>query len=382
LLGILLAPLFIVILFVLFIINPFYPVRIGYLRTDRLGHLSLNTELFLRRIQLGLICVDPIHLFICGPSVNYQLLKMIKRHLNILQFNKFTFLVIYQFFQYFRMTKFYIDLPMNSNEFYEFNNTSHQLKFTLDEEKFGRHELNKYGIKLHNDWFACVAARDFTYLENEYPGQKWDYHNYRNADINTFIPAIKYIIDQGGYVFRMGSVTNKKVNFNHKRFIDYSYRDRNDFMDIFLPSKCRFFLGTTGGICDLATTFNIPRASTNVVLWDLPFGVNSIYIPKKIKSRINNKYVTYIDVLNKYDGIYDGKIMQSNGHIFEDNTENEILELVIEIMENLDGKVSVNEEEQSMMENYFSIFTDEMKSFSIKNPIGKEFLKNNQDLFR
>ena len=92
------------------------------------------------------------------------------------------------------------------------------------------------GIDLDKDWFVVIYARDEAYLNetqsHQLPGG-WDYHNHRNADINSYHLAIQYILDQGGFVIRTGYKVKNKLDFIHPRVIDYANLCRNDFMDIF-----------------------------------------------------------------------------------------------------------------------------------------------------
>ena len=68
-----------------FIINLVYKVKIGFLYNERLGHLVLNTDLFLRRIQLGLIPNDVKYIFFVYNPANKQIVTMFKRVLTVIE---------------------------------------------------------------------------------------------------------------------------------------------------------------------------------------------------------------------------------------------------------------------------------------------------------
>jgi putative glycosyltransferase (TIGR04372 family) len=56
----------------------------------------------------------------------------------------------------------------------------------------------------------------------------------------------------------MGSVYAKKIYVRkNTKIIDYASKYRTDFGDIYLPAKCKFFLGNTAGIYQVSTIFDI-----------------------------------------------------------------------------------------------------------------------------
>ena len=132
-------------------------------------------------------------------------------------------------------------------------------------------------------------------------------NNYRDSDINDFHEAIEYIVDQGGFVVRMGSEVEKSLDYKDKNVIDYAKYCRTDFMDIYLISKCKFFLGTTAGICDVAVAMNKPKLSVNYAPFGISlFGKDCVYIPKKLKNKKNGVYLSLYETLkNEFDKDWD-----------------------------------------------------------------------------
>ena len=71
--------------------------------------------------------------------------------------------------------------------------------------------------------------------------------------------GIKDLISLGYYVIRMGKHNNLKCNINNKQFIDYSFlNNKNDFLDIFLISKCKFYISNATGLDHVAIHFQKP----------------------------------------------------------------------------------------------------------------------------
>ncbi|VEN74512.1 conserved hypothetical protein [Candidatus Desulfarcum epimagneticum] len=370
-----------------YILSPVCRIKIAKLQTDRIGHLALNTEIFLRKRQLG-YARGIKHIFFAGKSANVQLLKMWRRYLFIVESN-----ILYAGLNYpycvwlWEKTRFFEPLQVLSNEYQIFQEGRPALHFTLEEEEKGEEFLHKMRIAPDKDWFVCIFSRDSVYLDTLRPEYDWKYHDDRNADIDSFIPAIKYIIDKGGYVFRMGYKVNKPVNFQHERFIDYAVSLRDDFMDIYLMAKCRFVIGSPSGITDVPVIFDRPKIGVNWVPYGCaPIGKNSLYIPKKLKNRNSKQFVSFKKFLHQTKKrentlLFDGKLLYENGYEYEDNTEQEILEATQEMFARLEGKWKPTIEDQKLLEKYFQAFPEDHWSFQVETPIGLNFLKKHRKIF-
>ena len=104
-----------------------------------------------------------------------------------------------------------------------------------------------------------------TKLKKKYPLKNFSYHNYRDNNINNYIPAIKALIKKDFYVVRMGQIAKKKLNIKNKKFIDYPFHPlKNDFMDFFFAYKCYFWIGGHAGLDNIAVTFRKPFLDLNM----------------------------------------------------------------------------------------------------------------------
>lgn len=129
---------------VLWILRPLAWVKIGKLCHTRLGHLALNTDLFVRRLNLKKYPDTSVYFFVCDSrgAANKQLLTMFKRVLRIYE-SRALAAMFDGMFPVLGRTPFYQPLTMNSNEFYEFTNTNATLSFTEDEIEKGRKLLKE-----------------------------------------------------------------------------------------------------------------------------------------------------------------------------------------------------------------------------------------------
>ena len=106
--------------------------------------------------------------------------------------------------------------------------------------------------------FVCLFVRDSAYLAELYK-DSYNYHNYRNTDIQNYALVAYELAERGFYVIRMGEIVNKALMVDHTKVIDYAWNGmRSDFMDIYLSAKCDFAISTGTGMCEVSRNFRRP----------------------------------------------------------------------------------------------------------------------------
>jgi len=101
------------------LLRPLVKVRIGLLAYDRIGHLSLNTEVYLRREASDKSKGRKLDFFICGRDVvNEQLTKMIARRLTVLRgyWAVFMYGMVRSIF---KESDLWLDLPSTERAYFE-----------------------------------------------------------------------------------------------------------------------------------------------------------------------------------------------------------------------------------------------------------------------
>ena len=379
-------PVGLIIIPIIYILKPIVRIRLSSVPTGRIGHLAFESELYLRKKSLNSDRKKKLDVFFTNRAVqtktiaNKQLLSMYKRQMLIFD----SYIASWFFYSVewlLHYTDIVFELPHEENvEAHAlFKKVDSRLKLTIEELEKGNKFLLSIGINPNTDWFVLVFARDSSYLNKQFPNHNWGYHDWRNAGINSFEQAVKYIIEQGGYVLRMGSVVDNKLDFVHERYIDYAVKYRDDFLDVFLTSTCKFMLGTTSGLGDLATVMDKPRIVTNSVpLGYVMQGKNCIYIPKKIVDRKTNSFISMKKMLKETADLEfrsDKFLLGDCDYI--DNTPEEIREVTEEMLSRLNGAYKQNSTEQALLERYYALFNKNNKSYGIDTPIGDKYLKDN-----
>jgi len=160
---------------------------------------------------------------------------------------------------------------------------------TAEHRRRGRAALVELGLE-HDSWFVALHVREAGYL-GEQPDS---YRSHRNADVATYLPAVRRITDRGGWVIRVGDPSMKPLP-RMERVVDYVHSSvQSDWMDIYLAAACRFFLGSSSGLFVVAWTFGRPCALAN---WDSlvtrPWSSKDRFIPKLWWLKSEGRYLTF-----------------------------------------------------------------------------------------
>ncbi|MAH84025.1 MAG: hypothetical protein CBB68_06625 [Rhodospirillaceae bacterium TMED8] len=365
----------------LYLLKPYRRVVLHKLIYNRIGHLAGNSDFALRQRQISAIPPNEIHIFVSGPPVNRQLFKMLQRHLIIFE-SAWLIRLFFIIEDTLRKTPFYE--PDTWQEFdclYEIATTQRTLFFSAEEECRGQQALEMMGIG-SSDWFVCVHSRDSLYLQETNPSGDWNYHDYRDCSIANYLPAMNEITARGGYVLRMGALVSEPLEHQgNPMIIDYASDHRSDFMDIYATAKCRFFLGSTGGLFNVAWVFDVPIAHANMTpLSVLPFRSGDLFIPKLLR---NTESHELIDLNTAFahglfnpqnPRLFTSDYYKNINMEFVENSSDEILALTREMFSKLDHS-KVNPAVRSYQKAYKARFLSHIDDWNLVGDISWYFLK-------
>ncbi len=255
---------------------------------------------------------------------------------------------------------------------------------TLSDEDYERGWkcLKSFGMQ-QDDWFVCLHVR-----ERGWRGDNSSAEDFRNADIDTYLPAIKAITDAGGWVVRMGDSGMKPLP-KMPQVIDYAHSDaKSDWMDVFLCAQCRFFVATASGLYTFAIAFGTPVVMTNLLPACAMYYLSSrdLFIPRLGKFAYGNRYLNFMELLSPPVGVaavqsnYDKK----NIKVIQ-NTAEEIRGLVQEMLERCNGRLQYSQEDEQLQKLFRSVTLDSGKLYGEENPvvnarIGRDFLRKHAGL--
>ena len=146
----------------------------------------------------------------------------------------------------------------------------------------------------------------------------------RNSNINTYVAAIKFLLNQKINVVRIGDLDSPKLPYING-FLDLTLKERDQNKDISLLSNARFHIGTSSGPINVPPLFGVPVLLTNSVrpLIQAKFPM-SFAISKRCLNKKNNKFLPYHEFL-KSEFVKEEMKRVFGEYLLVDNSPNEIL---------------------------------------------------------
>jgi len=285
------------------LLRPLVWVRFGWLHTHKIGHLPLEPEYYLCERLAGIQPRGTVDLFYDrergdGLVCNAQAMAMTERHLRVWPFVKYLWMANKR-------------LPGAETHIVHirardqhsvrdpeglFDRFPVQIDFTAEERRRGQAALAAMGIPAGAP-YVCIHVRDSRYWKSR-DAQMGPESDFRNSDINDFLPAIRALIARGYRVVRIGRQA-APIAFEDPHFIDYSAMEPSDFLDVFLAANCHFMISTGSGIDSIAYMFRRPILMCNIapaarVFSDKPWIVN---LPKLHRRRGSTAMMPFAEMV-------------------------------------------------------------------------------------
>ena len=247
-------------------------------------------------------------------------------------------------------------------------------RLSQDDLEFGWEKLQELGIP-RGSWFVSLHVRDPGCKLGSYQ-MKDDFDSYRNADIDSYALSIQSIVDQGGYVLRVGD-PNMKPMVARNGVIDYAHSHiRSNRMDIFLFTQCKCFVGTASGPIMTSVLFGVPTVMTNFAPMSArPHAGNCIFIPKLLWLKRENRYASFKEVLSSDLGrIFSTPGYEERGIEIIDNSPEELNDVVVEMLDRLNGHYEGVDDDEELQTRLGALY-QEFSGYGDLGRIGGKFIK-------
>jgi putative glycosyltransferase (TIGR04372 family) len=150
-------------------------------------------------------------------------------------------------------------------------------------------------------------------------------------------------------------------------------------MDVFLCAEARFFVGTSSGLTHVANLFGTPCALVNWCSTTLPCFPTDLFIPKMVLSKPLKRPLSFSEQFSEpYVSQLDTKLAEF-GFAPQDNSPDEILELVKEMFETLETTVSYHQDDLYLQHRAQQSFETPFTSWSGCR-VGRDFLRRHPEL--
>jgi putative glycosyltransferase (TIGR04372 family) len=207
-------------------------------------------------------------------------------------------------------------------------------------------------------------------------------HAHRNGSLQAVAPALQEIVRRGGWCIRLGDPTGSPMP-QLFQVIDYARLPvRSERMDVFLCAKARFLLGNSSGISFVSSAFGVPVAFANMIptsaLGMLPCDIS---IPKVLHMRGSSREMRFNEVLGGPSGNFRlAKLFEESGIEIAENSPDDILDLVREMLDRLEGTFSETEEDRVLQDRFKSLLRPGHYGFGAVSRVGSAFLRKYRHL--
>lgn len=366
-------------------LRPVVVIRFGQLVSHRIGPYVAETEIWLSERDLGMYPGGNVDIFYNELSIsNHQVKKMWGRTLRVIEPAR----PVATLNRWIPGGKIH-RVPWRSYQQRDLHGvlvrTRTHLIFTQEEEAEGQAALRDMGVP-DGAPFVCFHARDSAYGESLGTASDVGRVDYRNSKIHTYLPAMEELTRRGYFVLRMGAVVEEPLHTSNPMIIDYATTARTELLDLYLSSKCQFFVASPVGITYLPMAFRRPTVHTNFV----PIGVlvawppHDLCIPKKLWLPDQQRFMTLQEILQSGVGMYARTWQYKEKRIeLVDSTPEEITAVVLEMEERLKGTWTTTGEDEQLQNRFWSHYGPSQVNMVNLGPqarIGAEYLRRNREL--
>lgn len=221
---------------------------------------------------------------------------------------------------------------------WEAENRPPLLRLTDQDRQRCRRTLSTMGVP-EDAWLVALHVRQGGF-HNEIAGE--GLNAFRNAEITTYLPAIRAITARGGWVVRLGDASMSRLpQIDH--VIDYAHSSaKSDWMDVALIAESRLFLGMASGPSSAAVTFGVPTLGTNwfpMGYW--PYCTGDMVLPKLILREDGSPLTIKEALAPALFGAFEPELFARERLQVRDNSADELEAATIEMLDRLDGKAAI-----------------------------------------
>lgn len=324
-----------------------HSLRIGIIKTDRIGHFVMDSSL--RFLEQGTDSKPPA-LFWLSPkkeTANAFWAELVQRNLRTTES-----WVVGQIAQAAailpRVPSWFLPPPWATSASRDIrgliSRNPQTMEFTPLENQAGREWLEKVGCKPGQP-FVCLLVRDSAYLNehpthnpslNQRPKDFWNYHDYRDSPISSYLEPAEWLGDNGFFVFRMGRTMEKQFVSDHPRIVDYAFQpDRNDFLDVWLFANCSICITTGTGPDIISQVYKKPTVAVNYIPLSSSWTSTPVITAGKALYDRKGKRMTLEEHLTL--NLSRSEDYKKRGVIIRDLSGPEILSVVKEAVRRIDG---------------------------------------------
>ena len=271
--------------------------KVGSLHTNSIGHLAHETDMYLSSNDFD---SNKFTFWIPGRYIaNQYLYNIICKYVRVSQ-NQ----IIKQVYRIATKYKFLhrylianVDCSPRNRKL--LNNTAAKIQLPKSDLEVAKTFLCSSGWNGEQK-IVVFCIRDNSYQLTIDPQSK--VQNFRNSELEDFLPAVKYLCEENFFVIRMGRLAKDRYPFKHPNFLDYSFdKHKSDLLDITIFALADFVISTGTGLDQVGEMFRKPVLRVNY----LPIGDvmtrsrNQRVPPKLFEDIVTNKRLDLDEIVRR-----------------------------------------------------------------------------------
>ena len=251
-----------------------YKLRFSTFRSDRIAHFAMG--FYIKYAKKRITKINPNTIYFINKSIcsNHYLRKSISKEFNVKDWARIPVFICKKI-PY--LKHLYDDVGYDQVRDKEgFTQKVKMPKFETNEINFCMDWLKSYGWEGPSQPIVCLHIRDSAYLSKFFQNTvnekiDWDYHNYRNSSLNSYIKGAEWLQKepQSAFIVRTGKFAEEKLSLSNKNYIDYPFcNNQNDLIDIWLFANSDLVISTGSGPDYISASYGVPTLYLNF----LPLG--------------------------------------------------------------------------------------------------------------
>lgn len=353
-------------------LGPLLRVRLGLIRSSRIGHFIDNVEAYVCRIKAGMDARPPrsVDVFFFEDKIcNVEIAEGWRRCLRIFPFQNLAYATM-------RVLE---KLPIVGRR--HLIDADEMSFFPVAAERaihrYRGHiglspEARALGASFASDVargkpIVCVHVRDASYLRETHPGTDYSYHDYRDWSVNDLSLVVDALTKLGYFVVRMGAVVDSPLPFSGPDVFDYATSSlRSDRLDVAIGAQCAFWLGSASGLLDIPFEYRRPVVVLNHICPLLPHEPrltlydNSIWIFKGFWREVDGRRIGFREILDSgAGGLSRTQDFRDAGIRLTDNTPEEIRDAALEMAARLAGTWAGTAEDEALQKRFWNLWGPE-----------------------
>jgi putative glycosyltransferase (TIGR04372 family) len=250
----------------------------------------------------------------------------------------------------------------------------------LESEVHGCTEaLQLMGIQ-PKDAMVCFHIRTSRYLDGRLGAANSRGHDFRDASIGSHESTMLDLARRGFKVVRLGTEAEEPLSVNHQNLIDYACLGfRSEILDLFIPSRCKFFVGVLSGPSHIAQLFRRPLLLTNLIpLSRMMLSMdNFLFIPKQIVDGTGKPLSLSEIVELGLENVNSTAEFDGRGLSLLENTPLEVEKAAREIELRASGEWRDDNWDKDAQRRFFDLLPDYLKVGAGGGTISSSYLRDN-----